>query len=174
MQDFKMSGSNMNELLTNMKAIKERIDDSYDELTRLMSRIESDELWKGKEKTTFMAYMGLMQQYHKSFSKANGDNPVQQAIDALKSHGDRVDDFYDEFGKLCRFKYNIDASAYFVSRYVSLSASMYREKLSYAYSSEIQNLSEKYTVFSNSDIEQRNIYDFVLSRLQQYGRCEQF
>lgn len=38
-----------------------------------------------------------MQQYHKSFSKANGDNPVQQAIDALKSHGDRVDDFYDEF-----------------------------------------------------------------------------
>lgn len=75
----------MNELLTNMKAIKERIDDSY------------DELWKGKEETTFMAYMGLMQQYHKSFSKANGDNPVQQAIDALKSHGDRVDDFYDEF-----------------------------------------------------------------------------
>ena len=55
MQDFKMSGSNMNELLTNMKAIKERIDDSYDELTRLMLRIESDELWKGKEKTTFMA-----------------------------------------------------------------------------------------------------------------------
>ena len=97
MQDFKMSGSNMNELLTNMKAIKERIDDSYDESTRLMLRIESDELWKGKEKTTFMAYMGLMQQYHKSFSKANGDNPVQQAIDALKSHGDRVDDFYDEF-----------------------------------------------------------------------------
>ena len=44
MQDFKMSGSNMNELLTNMKAIKERIDDSYDELTRLMLRIESDEL----------------------------------------------------------------------------------------------------------------------------------
>ena len=43
MQDFKMSGGNMNELLT------------------------------------------------------NGDNPVQQAIDALKSHGDRVDDFYDEF-----------------------------------------------------------------------------
>ena len=89
-------------------------------------------------------------------------------------NGNYNDDFYDEFGKLCRFKYNIDASAYFVSRYVSLSASMCREKLSYAYSSEIQNLSEKYTVFSNSDIEQRNIYDFVLSRLQQYGRCEQF
>ena len=44
-----------------------------------------------------MAYMGLMQQYHKKFSKANGDNPVQQAIDALKSHGDRVDDFMMNF-----------------------------------------------------------------------------
>ena len=32
-----------------------------------------------------------------TISKANGDNPVQQAIDALKSHGNRVDDFYDEF-----------------------------------------------------------------------------
>lgn len=41
-------------------------------------------------------------------------------------NGNYNDDFYDEFGKLCRFKYNIDASAYFVSRYVSLSASMYR------------------------------------------------
>ena len=76
MQDFKMSGSNMNELLTNMKAIKERIDDSYDELTLLMSRIESDKLWKGKEETTFMAYMGLMQQYHKSFYRDNVPNSI--------------------------------------------------------------------------------------------------
>ena len=64
MQDFKMSGSNMNELLTNMKAIKERIDDSYDELTRLMLRIERDELRKGKAKTPFLAYMELLKQYH--------------------------------------------------------------------------------------------------------------
>ena len=46
----------MNELLTNMKAIKERIDDSYDELTRLMLRIESDELWKGKENYFYGIY----------------------------------------------------------------------------------------------------------------------
>ena len=89
-------------------------------------------------------------------------------------NGTYNDDFYDEFGRLCHFKYNMDASAYFVSRYVPLSASMYREKLSYAYSGEIQNLSNKYSVFSNSDIEQKNIYNFVLRKLQQYGRCEQF
>lgn len=58
MQDFKMSGSNMNELLTNMKAIKERIDDSYDELTLLMSRIESDKLWKGERRNYFYGIYG--------------------------------------------------------------------------------------------------------------------
>ncbi len=89
-------------------------------------------------------------------------------------NGTYNDEFYDEFGKLCRFKYNFEASAYFVSRYVPLSASMYREKLSYAYTDEIQNSSDKYMVFSNADIEQKSIYNFVLKRLQQYGRCEQF
>lgn len=89
-------------------------------------------------------------------------------------NGTYNDEFYDEFDKLCRFKYKFEASAYFVSRYVPLSASMYREKLSYAYTNEIQNSSDKHVVFSNTDIEQKGIYDFVLKKLQQYGRCEQF
>lgn len=89
-------------------------------------------------------------------------------------NGTYNDEFYDEFGKLCRFKYNFEASAYFVSRYVPLSASMYREKLSYAYADEIPNTSDKHMVFSNADIEQKSIYNFVLKKLQQYGRCEQF
>lgn len=97
MQDFKMSGTNMNDLLTKLKAIQEDIDDSYDLLSQLLSRIEDDKLWKGKEETTFMAYMSLMQQYHESFSNNNGENPVQQAIDALEAHGERVDDFYTGF-----------------------------------------------------------------------------
>lgn len=89
-------------------------------------------------------------------------------------NGTYNDEFYDEFDKLCRFKYKFEASAYFVSRYVPLSASMYRDKLSYAYTSEMQNTSDKHIVFSNTDIEQKSIYDFVLKKLQQYGRCEQF
>ena len=97
MQDFKMSGTNMNDLLTKLKSIQEDIDDSYDLLSQLLSRIEDDKLWKGKEETTFMAYMRLMQQYHESFSNNNGENPVQQAIDALEAHGERVDDFYTGF-----------------------------------------------------------------------------
>lgn len=68
MQDFKMSGANMNELLTKLKLIQEDIDDSYDTLSQLLARIESEKLWKGKEETTFLAYMELMQQYHKCFS----------------------------------------------------------------------------------------------------------
>lgn len=97
MQDFKMSGANMNELLQKLKVIQEDIDASYDSLSQLLVRIDSDNLWKGKEETTFMAYMELMQQYHKSFSNQNADNPVQQAIDALEAHGERVDDFYTGF-----------------------------------------------------------------------------
>lgn len=89
-------------------------------------------------------------------------------------NGTYNDEFYDEFDKLCHFKYKFEASAYFVSRYVPLSASMYRDKLSYAYTSEMQNTSDKHIVFSNTDIEQKSIYDFVLKKLQQYGRCEQF
>ena len=50
MQDFKMSGSNMNELLTNMKAIKERIDDSYDELTLLCRVLRVINCGRGKKK----------------------------------------------------------------------------------------------------------------------------
>lgn len=97
MQDFKMSGANMNELLEKLKLIQEDIDASYDGLSQLLGRIDSDNLWKGKEETTFMAYMELMQQYHKCFSNQNADNPVQQAIDALEAHSGRVDDFYIGF-----------------------------------------------------------------------------
>lgn len=89
-------------------------------------------------------------------------------------NGTYNDEFYEEFGKLCHFKYNFEASAYFVSRYVPLSASMYREKLSYAFADTVPNTSDKYTVFSNEDIEQKSIYNFVLKKLQQFGRCEQF
>lgn len=84
------------------------------------------------------------------------------------------DEFFEEFGKLCKFKYNFEASAYFVSRYVPLSSSMHSEKLSYAYADVMQNVSNKYIVFSNDDIEQKKLYHFVLKKLQQYGRCEQF
>lgn len=92
-----MSGVKMNDLLDQLKLIQEDMDTSYDTLSQLLSRIESEKLWEGKGETTFMAYMGLMKEYHKSFSKSNGENPIQQAIDALKSHEVRVDNFYNEF-----------------------------------------------------------------------------
>lgn len=97
MQDFKMSGASMNEIQAKLKLVQEEIDASYDALSQLLSSIESEKQWKGKQETAFMAYMGLMQQYHKSFSNKNGENPVQQAIDGLEAHGTRVDEFYSGF-----------------------------------------------------------------------------
>lgn len=92
-----MSGANMNQLLTDLKSIQEELNTSYESLSGLLSRIESEQLWKGKEETTFLAYMGLMQQYHKCFTGKTGENPVQMAIDALKAHEERVNDFYTDF-----------------------------------------------------------------------------
>lgn len=97
MQDFKMSGAGMNELLEKLKEIQEEIDRSYDSLSQLLTKVETEKQWKGKQETAFMAYMELMKQYHRSFSNKNGENPVQQAIDALEAHGTRVDDFYNGF-----------------------------------------------------------------------------
>lgn len=97
MQDFKVSDVAMNEVLEKLKSIQEDIDDAYDLLTQLMGRMDTDNLWKGEQKDTFMVYMQLMQEYHKCFSKKNGDNPVQQAIDAFEAHGKRIDDFYTGF-----------------------------------------------------------------------------
>ena len=97
MQDFQMSGASMDEMLGKLKTIQEDIDNSYEALSQLLARVESEQLWKGKQETAFLAYMELMRQYHKSFSNKNGNNPVKQAIDALEAHGERVDDFYTGF-----------------------------------------------------------------------------
>ena len=72
MQDFKMSGTNMNDLLTKLKSIQEDIDDSYDLLSQLLSRIEDDKLWKGKEETTF-----IEQIVEKDLQEGKNDGRIQ-------------------------------------------------------------------------------------------------
>ena len=71
----------MNELLTNMKAIKERIDDSYDELTLLMSRIESDKLWKCRRK---LKIFHARQQFGNEKQSRKGDHNMEYNIRVYK------------------------------------------------------------------------------------------
>lgn len=100
MQDFEMSGKNMNQLIENLVEITESMDTSYNQLIQLLERIEGGADWKGGTKSTFLAYMGLMKEYHRRFTEyapEGCNNPLKEAQDALKKHGERVDSFYKEF-----------------------------------------------------------------------------
>lgn len=89
-------------------------------------------------------------------------------------NGQYNDDFFNQMDMLCRYKYNFETAAYFVSRYAVISSSLYRDQLAYAFTEEVSNHSDKYSVYSDSDIKVGSLYGYVLQRLQQYGRCRQF
>lgn len=100
MQDFQMSGANMNELLQTLEKIRQCMNDSYQGTERLLEKIEEENCWQGKSKDTFMVYMGLLKAYHKRFTDKETEergNPLQEAIEALKELESRVDSFYDYF-----------------------------------------------------------------------------
>lgn len=102
MQDFKMSGANMNCLIENLIKIQNLMDASYGQLDRLLQRVEGSGEWEGEAHTIFMAYMSLMKEYHKRFTNHAPEgcgNPLQEALEALNAHGERVDSFYREFSE---------------------------------------------------------------------------
>lgn len=102
MQDFKMSGANMNCLIENLIKIQNIMDTSYGHLDQLLQRVEGSKEWEGETQKIFMAYMGLMKEYHKRFTSHAPEgygNPLQEALDALNAHSERVDSFYREFSE---------------------------------------------------------------------------
>lgn len=104
MTDFKMSGENMNQLITDLKTVQQDLNDSYAALTSLKERINSEGAWSGKAKDAFSAYMELVDLYHKSFTdNDDNENPIAMAIKALLEAEDNVNNFYidfPEYGKL--------------------------------------------------------------------------
>ncbi len=97
MKDFKISGANMNQLLTDLETIQQNFNDSYDALSLLMTRVDTEQAWEGEAKDAFEAYMRLLEQYHKCFTKNSENNPVQMAIDALTEAGENVDNYYTDY-----------------------------------------------------------------------------
>lgn len=57
MQDFEMSGKNMNQLIENLVKITESMDTSYNQLVQLLERIKGAADWGGGTKSTFLAYI---------------------------------------------------------------------------------------------------------------------
>ena len=100
MQDFRMSGTSMNQLMELMEKIQEDMEETHRRVERLTKRIEQEGRWTGPAQETFLAYMELLQAYHGSFtnkSTARRGNPIQEAVTALKAHAERTDSFYTDF-----------------------------------------------------------------------------
>ncbi len=100
MQDFYMSGENMDKLLEDLKIVQEKVDSSYQRVEQLAERVKGERKWSGKERDTFLTYFELLQEYHKCFAKGAGkhmDKPLEQAVQGLEEFRDNVDNFYIDF-----------------------------------------------------------------------------
>lgn len=99
MQDFRISGREMNRLTEDLKVVQEKIDSSYKRISNLVQRIETESKWSGKQRDTFLAYIKLMEKYHMSFTDSSENNPIKQALDGLKELEDHVEAFYTDFSE---------------------------------------------------------------------------
>lgn len=97
MQDFRISGKEMNRLTEELKTIQENMESSYNRIASLVQRVEGDGKWSGEQQKKFLAYIKLMEEYHKCFTNNNAENPLQQAIDGLKELEEHVEAFYMDF-----------------------------------------------------------------------------
>lgn len=98
MENFKADEECMNQLLNIVSQMDSELADAHGRLKKLLSDIEGSNSWKGKSRDTFMAYMGLMEQYHASLAFGGSTQPVNQAVEALKGFMAQTDTFYAEFG----------------------------------------------------------------------------
>lgn len=99
MQDFRISGREMNRLSEELKTVQENIDSSYKRISNLVEKVEDESKWSGKQKDTFLAYIKLMEEYHKSFTDNSEENPIKQALNGLKELDDHVEAFYTDFSE---------------------------------------------------------------------------
>ncbi len=100
METVKVSGTDMNVLMKDLQNIQEKMESSYQKVKHLRERIENQEEWKGKERDSFLTYFKLMEEYHRCFTDSCGkkrENPLKEAMDALKELETHVDNFYTEF-----------------------------------------------------------------------------
>ena len=98
MNDFYLDENRMSEYAGYMDKILSVMQESYQDMTRLLSRIESEKQWTGQAQKEFMAYMGLLKQYHAAFSEeGDGNNPIAQAVEHLDALNENLNSFYDNF-----------------------------------------------------------------------------
>ena len=108
MGDFKVNMNKMEEIVTKLKTIQADMDNSYDKMSMLMTTIETEKEWNGQAQKEFLAFMRLMQMYHKEFTSELEGNCVEGAIKTISSFIEKVTTFEQdnvEFGKMKGISY---------------------------------------------------------------------
>ncbi len=83
--------------------------------------------------------------------------------------GSYNDKFYKELETMCRYKFNTDIDAFFVSNYGIVSNSLDEINLSYTYAKNTFNESKKYKVFNSNALNDKNIFNYVIQKLSLYS-----
>ncbi len=89
----------MNRLTEELKTVQENMESSYERIASLVQRVGGEGKWCGEQQKKFLAYLELMEQYHKCFTNSNNENPLQQAINGLQELEEHVEAFYTDFAE---------------------------------------------------------------------------
>ncbi|MCI9078197.1 MAG: TIGR04066 family peptide maturation system protein [Lachnospiraceae bacterium] len=89
-------------------------------------------------------------------------------------NGEYTDEFYEEMIKLCNYKFNIDIDCFYNSHFVPISLSINANDLSYSFARRKTIAEGKYQVFNSECIESKELYDYMIGCLQQYGRFKSY
>lgn len=89
-------------------------------------------------------------------------------------NGEYTDEFYEEMVKLCNYKFNIDIDCFYNSHFVPVSLSINATDLSYSFAERETATEGKYQVFNSECLENKELYDYTMGCLQQYGQFKSY
>lgn len=88
--------------------------------------------------------------------------------------GEYNKEFYDEISKLCHYKFNVEADAFFISKYALMSNSIWSKELAFAMTADVGAGQEEENIFTPHDMQTDRIFHFVEEKLKRYGRFQQY
>ncbi|MEE1303892.1 MAG: hypothetical protein U0K68_01910 [Agathobacter sp.] len=104
MSDFIVDSDKMEQIVTKLEKIQDAMDDSYYKLSMLISEIETEKEWEGQAQKEFLAFMRLLQMYHKEFTSQRVENCIEGAEKAINSFLDKMSRFETENEKFVKMK----------------------------------------------------------------------
>lgn len=89
-------------------------------------------------------------------------------------NGEYTDEFYEEMTKLCNYKFNVDIDCFYNSHFVPVSLSINAADLSYSFTERKTATGGEYQVFNSDCMENKELYDYMIGCLKQYGQFKSY